>query len=262
MNKASDSQSIFSRADFVRNHLKYRRPPQSALQAYLSLIAASKGPGCRMLDIGAGTGHFSIPVAEMFPTWEIVALEPSVRMARCIAARANRLTVKNLRVENTTIERFVDSNQFNVILLSEVVHLFEDIVGLVERLSSMLIKGGLIAFRTSTHRQLAERQWYTYFPSARLLDMQRHPSLDYLEAALRQKSMFTVRMEIDESRPIRSQRFIEMFKSKVYSTLNLISTAEFSRGLRNIERDALQRDFMGFDYKMTLLLAFKLGAES
>lgn len=51
----------------------------------------------RILDIGCGLGHNTLPIAEAFPEAEVIAIDAGAPMLRYGAARANALGVKNVQ---------------------------------------------------------------------------------------------------------------------------------------------------------------------
>lgn len=50
----------------------------------------------RILDLGCGLGHNTLPIAEMYPDAEIIAIDAGAPMLRYGAARANVLGIKNV----------------------------------------------------------------------------------------------------------------------------------------------------------------------
>jgi ubiquinone/menaquinone biosynthesis C-methylase UbiE len=51
----------------------------------------------KILDIGCGLGHNTLPIAEAFPDAEIIAIDAGAPMLRYGAARANALGIKNVK---------------------------------------------------------------------------------------------------------------------------------------------------------------------
>jgi ubiquinone/menaquinone biosynthesis C-methylase UbiE len=51
----------------------------------------------KILDIGCGLGHNTLPIAEMYPDAEVIAIDAGAPMLRYGAARANSLGIKNVK---------------------------------------------------------------------------------------------------------------------------------------------------------------------
>lgn len=51
----------------------------------------------KILDIGCGLGHNTLPIAEMYPDAEVIAIDAGAPMLRYGAARANALGIKNVK---------------------------------------------------------------------------------------------------------------------------------------------------------------------
>ena len=51
----------------------------------------------KILDIGCGLGHNTLPIAAAFPDAEIIAIDAGTPMLRYGAARANALGIKNVQ---------------------------------------------------------------------------------------------------------------------------------------------------------------------
>lgn len=67
----------------------------------------------RILDIGCGLGHNVLPIAEMYPNAEIIAIDAGAPMLRYGAARANTLGVKNvtfMQVDAENMAEFTDAS--------------------------------------------------------------------------------------------------------------------------------------------------------
>ncbi len=59
----------------------------------------------RILDMGCGLGHNTLPIAEMYPDAEVIAIDAGTPMLRYGAARANVLGVKNVKFMQVDAEK-------------------------------------------------------------------------------------------------------------------------------------------------------------
>jgi ubiquinone/menaquinone biosynthesis C-methylase UbiE len=67
----------------------------------------------RILDIGCGLGHNTLPIAEMYPDAEVIAIDAGTPMLRYGAARANALGVTNvtfMQVDAADMQEFANEH--------------------------------------------------------------------------------------------------------------------------------------------------------
>ncbi len=62
----------------------------------------------RILDIGCGLGHNTLPIAAMYPAAEVIAIDAGAPMLRYGAARANALGIKNVTFVQVDAEKMTE----------------------------------------------------------------------------------------------------------------------------------------------------------
>lgn len=239
----------------ARRYRTLRAVPRPVLSLYLKAILSTDLRPRRVLDIGAGTGQFTVALASALPRATIESLEPAEAMRMELHRRVARARLRNVKLTPLPLESFSDDATFDLLVLSEVIHLLGDPVRVVDRIVRLVRPGGTIAIRTSSQAQLRSRDWYRFFPSAKLVDMHRHPSLDLLSEALTQRGLSVSEAVVDESRPLPTALLLRMFEQRAFSTLHLIDKKEFQRGLQRLSLDVRGAAHHYFDYRMTLLTA-------
>lgn len=227
-----------------------RGVPHPIIQYYLWLLFPS--PLASFLDVGSGTGQFAL-VARSHFTNDCTILEPAQA-----ALSQLQQTVPDAKFLNCEFEKLPDSSSkhFDAILLSEVIHLisltpFE----FVAHLQLNLSRGGRALIRTSSSSQLKTRTWYDMFPAARALDLQRHVDLDELEVAVQAASDLTIRrVTVDESRWINRDTFLQWFERRAFSTLRLIDSDDYARGMTSLRSALSSQTKVWHDYVMTAVI--------
>jgi hypothetical protein len=136
--------------------------------------------------------------------------------------------------------------------LSEVVHLLGTPQDWAAKLASSLNPGARGVVRTSTHEQLRTRHWYTYFPRALEVDLERHPSEQAVSQALADSGFVSYQATtVDESRMLPATVVRDLFAKRAFSTLHLISARELEAGLALWDAEFAGSDLVLWDYEMT-----------
>ena len=117
----------------------------------------------RLLDVGAGTGHF--PFFMQSKGWEVVALEPD-DTARKVAKEKLKLNILPLEELARQTE-----NSFDVITLWHVLEHVHDIEGYVDHFHSILKKDGTLIIAVPNHTSRDAKHYATKWAA---YDVPRH----------------------------------------------------------------------------------------
>src|SRR6185503_12673087 len=104
---------------------------------------ASKKEKGRLLDVGAGTGHFAHYMAEYH--WEVVALEPDEN------ARNTGSKKLGMEIQPMEILGQLSPKSFDVITLWHVLEHVEDIGGYISHFRSLLADEGVLIIAVPNH---------------------------------------------------------------------------------------------------------------
>lgn len=110
-----------SRWIFNRLAADYRRRPPYPPALAGRLLALAGGPGARIADLGAGTGHLAIPLARLGA--RVHAVEPARAMLDALAADAAGLPV--VPVHAAAEETGLPAASFDLVLLADALHWVE-----------------------------------------------------------------------------------------------------------------------------------------
>jgi ubiquinone/menaquinone biosynthesis C-methylase UbiE len=182
----------------------------------------------RVLDIGCGTGRFSMLIARQFRC-AVVGLDPSPSMlAKAKAKCPDEIEWVLARAEAIP---FSDGG-FDACLASQVIHHFQDRHQAFVEMYRVLRPGGRFGIRYSSHAQLQTILDYRFFPSALLIDLERVPDIQMVRDLVQ-----TVGFDKMEEHVVRQQLFesaddyLEKVRSKYASVLSLIPEEEYQKGL-------------------------------
>jgi ubiquinone/menaquinone biosynthesis C-methylase UbiE len=192
-------------------------------EKHLGLCRAS-----RVLDVGCGTGRFSILTAKRFDC-SVVGIDPSLSMLTKARAKCPQ-GVEWLRGKSEALP--FGTGVFDVCLASQVIQHFENKPQALAEISRVLRPGGKVGIRISSHAQLHTILDYRFFPAALQIERDRLPDIqavrDMLFAAgFGRMEEYIVRQPLFES----AEDYLEKLRTKYASVLCLISEEEYQRGL-------------------------------
>jgi ubiquinone/menaquinone biosynthesis C-methylase UbiE len=223
----------------------------SLFKQHLSLETAS-----RVLDIGCGTGRFSVLVARQFRC-AVVGIDPSPSMlARAKAKGPNEIEWLLAEAEAMPFSE----NAFDVCLASQVIHHFQDKHQAFVEMYRVLRCGGRLGIRYSSHAQLQTILDYRFFPSALLIDLQRVPDIQAVIGLVQ-----TVGFSVVEEHLVRQQLFesaddyLRKLRNRYASVLSLISEEEYQKGLEKATAYLKERELEASEKQaeITFLVAIK-----
>ncbi|WFE74932.1 bifunctional 2-polyprenyl-6-hydroxyphenol methylase/3-demethylubiquinol 3-O-methyltransferase UbiG [Roseinatronobacter sp. S2] len=114
-----------------------------AYEAMLAATAACLSPSARVLELGCGTGGTAIRLAPQVAHW--TATDFSAEMVRIASAkpRGTNLTFKVVDAANA-----FDDGPYDVVCAFNVLHLVDDLPGLLARAHANLRPGGVLISKT------------------------------------------------------------------------------------------------------------------
>ena len=115
----------------------------AAYEAMLADAAARLKPTDRVLEIGCGTGSIAIRLAPFAASW--TATDFSAEMLRIARAKA---APDNLSFVLADARGAFDGGPFDAICAFQVLHLVDDLPGLLSRIHENLKPGGLLIAKT------------------------------------------------------------------------------------------------------------------
>lgn len=97
-----------------------------------------------LLDVGAGTGFFTIPMAEK-TNGKVYAMDPDTRMLKVIEDKAKNKGLNNIELVQEYIENLsIENNSVDFIMASLILHELDSLSGALAKLSEVLKTGGHI----------------------------------------------------------------------------------------------------------------------
>jgi len=115
----------------------------AAYEAMLADAASRLTPADRVLEIGCGTGSTAIRLAPFAASW--TATDFSEEMLRIASAKP---APPNLRFVRVDAEHAFDGGPFDAICAFQILHLVDDLPGLLARIHASLKPGGALIAKT------------------------------------------------------------------------------------------------------------------
>jgi len=130
-----------------------------ALEPYLGGVT-------RVLDVGAGTGRFTVLLAQWFSA-TVIGVEPASEMRKIAAVDGLHSNASYVggRAEQLPFK----ASSVDVALLSNVYHHISDRPSCAKELSRVLRAGGWVLIRGAFADRLGEITLFDYFPEAKLI---------------------------------------------------------------------------------------------
>ena len=207
---------------------RYRTFSPEVMEKYMSNIIdlANLHGGERVLDGGAGTGRFSIPLSA---NHKVTALDCSREMMTKGTAKRGKLSWVQGDISRTPFR----SGHFDLVLLAYVMHQVPDLNPVIEEAFRLSPKCIMI---TTDMRNRLPTLLDQAFPEVIKVDRERFPLIEDLEGACLLVGYERVRARriLFEQR-LTKQRYLEMVQHKYLSTFDLISSAEFESGVSRLE---------------------------
>jgi SAM-dependent methyltransferase len=193
-------------------------------------------PAQTFLDLGSGTGRFSIVLAEAVHAF-VIGIEPSRKM-RGIAEKES--SHPHVRYAGGSGERIPLARQTcDSVWLSMVVHHLADREAAIHEIYRVLKPGGSVFIRNAFGDRLEGIPCYRFFPAACAIDTARLPGIDTVRREMEAGgfvfiALDPVRQVIDRSLSDHLSRM----RKKGLSTFHLISDDEFESGLASMAEAA------------------------
>lgn len=212
--------------------------PRDAIEPWRTALARylPAERNLRVLDLGSGTGRFSVALADWFGA-RVIGIEPAAGMRRqarrhphpsvaCVGGRGESIPLR---------DRSCDAAW-----LSTVIHHLADLGATARELRRVLRPGGRVFIRGAFPGRHDHIALLRFFPGARRI-AETFPSVEHTARAF---ASVGFAMEGLESVPQRSAPSLRVFAARVRrmrradSTLAPLSDDEFARDLAALERAA------------------------
>lgn len=215
--------------DFDRiaaQYARYRRVDPEVVR----LLASRIKPEFSVLDVGCGTGNYSIALREITGC-ACRGIDPSVEMLAEAKRSSDAITFEQGSAEHLT---FPDES-FDLVFSVDVVHHMEAPRAYFQEAHRVLRKGGQICTVTESEPMIRKRIHSHYFPETVGAELARYPPIATLRALMAEAGFRDLAEEAVERRLLLTD--ISGYRQRAFSCLHLIAAEAFERGIECMERD-------------------------
>jgi ubiquinone/menaquinone biosynthesis C-methylase UbiE len=221
-----------------RNYVKGRKLSTNSLDVWMSAIEEflPDRPNPKVLDLGSGTGRFSLPLAERLGL-TVVGVEPSPEMRNEALAHSRHERITYLEGSAEAVP--CADEEFDVALLSMILHLVESLPKMCHEVVWVMKPEGIVMVRSAFADRLYAITFYEFFPAAREVDNARLPKLEEVIEVLDAAGLECVaHREVTQRTEDSLAAYCERMKLRAISSLKLISDEGFRAGIAAMEEAA------------------------
>ena len=250
------------KADYSKIALHYDRGrtlSEKTIVIWLKLIAklleASKG--ARLLDLGCGTGRFSLSLASRLRL-DVTGLDSSEDMLAKAKEKDSNSVVKWVLADASALP-YPDSS-FNIVFMSHLLHHVTSPLEVLKECGRILVPSGIVMIRYGAIDQIRNDVIHTFFPQVIEIDEQRTPTGQITEKWLAEAGFVNISSEeVVQQTYQAGLEHLDAIRAKCTSVLSIISDESFQTGLHNLEEYIVKNpddEWLLFD-KMTLTVGYK-----
>lgn len=227
------------KADYHNIALSYdqgRPLLEQNLDLWLELVArfSKMSEGARMLDLGCGTGRFSIPMATRLH-FNVTGADSSKEMLDKAREKDTGRLVK-WDMQDAEGLSYPDES-FDIVFMSHLLHHVDDSGRVLSDCRRVLTTPGVILIRYGAIEQIRGDVEHTFFPEARVIDEARTPTVTTVEKWLAEADFHNiVSEEIVQKTFEAGKEHLSMARLRGTSVLTMISPEAFEKGINDLTK--------------------------
>jgi ubiquinone/menaquinone biosynthesis C-methylase UbiE len=188
-------------------------------------------PDSRLLEVGCGTGNYSLALVEHSGA-AVIGIDPSLPMLERARQRAGwadfrQGCAERLGLADETIE---------LVFSVDVIHHVVDRAAYFAEAYRVLRPGGLLCTVTDSERMIYRRRpLSSHFPATVPHELRRYPPIPRLHHEMSEAGFVElIEQSVELHYPLTDA---QAYRERAYSSLHLIDEADFQRGLARLEEE-------------------------
>ena len=226
---------------------------------WLNLIIKEVGisKSSRVLDLGCGTGRFSLPMAELY-NLDVTGVDSSLKMLEKARTKDSG-SIVNWYNEDAH-ELSFPNNSFAAVLMSHLLHHVDNPQAALKESFRVINSTGVILIRYGSIGQIKNDVEHTFFPQVTEIDESRTPSQELVEKWLVDAGFTCISSrEVIQQTHKTGNAHLKAAQSKNTSVLSMISEESFRTGISRLKEYVKKNskdNWLLFD-RMTLTVGYK-----
>lgn len=204
---------------------------EEILELWMTLVSERVGPRQRpeFLDLGCGTGRFSIPIAARLG-YSVTGADNSEEMLEKAGNKKGGDRV-NWSAQDAAHMSYPNAS-FDVVFMSHLLHHTNEPLDVVRECFRILRPGGVILNRYGPMEDIRDDPEHRFFPGSVEIDEARTPSVEQVEEWFRVAGFNDVSTEVIVQQTYKSaEERLRNAGLRCTSVLTLISQSSFDEGL-------------------------------
>jgi ubiquinone/menaquinone biosynthesis C-methylase UbiE len=225
------------KADYSRIASYYdkgRSLSEQNIDLWLDMVARFSGmpEGAKILDLGCGTGRFSIPMVTRLH-FRVTGADSSEEMLDKAREKDTDSLVQWDRMDAQHLT--YPDGSFNIVFMSHLLHHVDDPYRVLNECQRVLTPRGVVLIRYGAIEQIRDDVEHTFFPEVPEIDEARTPTVEMAERWLTEAGFRNViSQEIVQKTFETSTEHLDMAKAMGNSVLSMISPEAFEKGIRDL----------------------------
>ena len=254
------------KADYSKIALYYDRGrpfSEKNIVMWLKLIAKlpEVSKGARLLDLGCGTGRFSLPLASRLGL-DVTGLDSSSDMLAKAKQRDPNSVVSWVLADASTLPH--PESSFDIVFMSHLLHHVDNPLKVLKECSNVLVPSGVVIVRYGAMEQIRNDVVHAFFQQVIEIDERRTPTRQLTEKWLVDAGFSNISSEeILQQTYQTGLEHLDAVRAKSTSVLSMISEESFQTGLHCLEEYIAKNpedEWLLFD-RMTLTVGHKMEQE-
>lgn len=198
-------------------------------------------PQGRLLDLGCGTGFFTIPLALRLPC-RFTGADRSKEMLSIARAKKDGRFIDWEVQEATSLS--YEAETFDVIFISNLLHHFMNPLDVVEQCARILKPGGLLINHYGALEDIIKDPDHKFFAAAVDLDVRRTPARIQMEYLFKTAGFSDVASQKNTYKLCGSaQERVKLVENRYISVFHMMNEMDYQRGLKELRRYAQTSQF-------------------
>ena len=231
---------------------------------WLNLISKLSGAleDDRVLDLGCGTGRFSLPMAKRLK-FDVTGADSSIEMLAEAKKKDSTSTGNWVLAEASAL--IFPPGSFDVVFMSHLLHHVDSSLIVLKECQKVLAPTGVVLIRYGAINQIRDDVEHTLFPEVIDIDEERTLTVEHTEKWLADASFEGVASEeITQQTYQNGLDHLNAVLMKSTSVLSMISEESFHNGIRRLTEQVHKHpndDWLLFD-NMTMTIGHKKAANA